>query len=124
MTVEDSKLLAISKQDFLECLGSNPQIALTLIRRLVEQVKTLTARVGSLALDNVYGRLITTIEAQAQKEEDGRIMTGRITQRELASMVGASREMVSRIFRDLKTGGYIQVENKRIVLLKKLPARW
>ena len=123
MTMEDSKLLVISKQDFLACLGNNPQIALALIHHLVEQVKSLTDRVGTLALNDVYGRVAATLREQA-REEDGRMVTARLTQQEIAQMVGASREMISRIFKDLRLGGYIEIEDKRIVLLKKLPPRW
>ncbi len=123
MTVEDSKLRIISKQEFSACLADNPKIALELIHDLVKQVKTLTDRVGTLALNDVYGRVAATLTEWA-KEEDGRFITGRLTQQEIAQMVGSSREMVSRIFKDLKLGGYISIENKRIVLLKKLPARW
>ena len=54
----------------------------------------------------------------------GRLITGRLTQQDLAQMVGSSREMVSRIFTELKKGGYIEIENKRIIINKKLPARW
>ncbi len=123
MTMEDAKLRIISKQDFSACLKDNPQIALELIQHLVRQVKTLTERVGTLALNDVYGRVAATLTEWA-KEEDGRLITGRLTQQDIAHMVGSSREMVSRIFKDLKLGGYIEIENKRIVLLKKLPARW
>jgi CRP/FNR family cyclic AMP-dependent transcriptional regulator len=123
MTMEDAKLRIISKQDFSACLTDNPQIALELIQHLVRQVKTLTERVGTLALNDVYGRVAATLTEWA-KEEDGRLITGRLTQQDIAHMVGSSREMVSRIFKDLKLGGYIEIENKRIVLLKKLPARW
>lgn len=123
MTVEDSMLRVISKQDFRACLVDNPQIGLELIHDLAKQVKTLTDRVSTLALNNVYGRLVATL-TEWSKEEDGRLITGRLTQQEIAQLVGSSREMVSRIFKDLKQGGYIAIENKRIVLLKKLPARW
>jgi len=123
MTMEDSRLLVISKQDFLNCLGGNPQIALALIRHLVEQVKTLTERVGTLALHDVYGRVAVTLREQA-REENGRLITSRLTQQEIAQMVGASREMISRIFKELKLGGYISIEDKHVVLLKKLPSRW
>jgi len=123
MTVEDSRLRIISKHDFTACLADKPQIALALIRDLVHQVKTLTDRVGTLALNDVYGRVAVTLNEWA-REEDGRLITGRLTQQEIAQMVGSSREMVSRIFKDLRLGGYIDIQNKRIELLKKLPARW
>ena len=58
------------------------------------------------------------------EEKDGEMVTGRITQQEIADMVGASRAMVSRILKDLKEGGYISIEKKRITIHQKLPIRW
>ena len=52
------------------------------------------------------------------------MVTGRITQQEIADMVGASRAMVSRILKDLKAGGYISVSKKCITIHQKLPVRW
>jgi CRP/FNR family transcriptional regulator, cyclic AMP receptor protein len=122
-TVEDSSCMVISRQDFLDCLRDNPQIALDIMALLVEKVQRLTDRVTSFALDDVYGRLAATLTDMA-REEEGRLITPRVTQQDLAQRVGASREMVSRIFRELKTGGYISLEDKRIVLNRKLPPRW
>ncbi|MGZ5098715.1 MAG: helix-turn-helix domain-containing protein [Usitatibacter sp.] len=51
-------------------------------------------------------------------------MPDKLTQQEIAERVGASRDMVSRIFRDLTAGGYISVENRFITINKKPPARW
>lgn len=123
MTLEDSRFLVISKQDFLDCLANNPQIALDIIAHLVEQIASLTDRVSTLALNDVYGRLAATLKDMA-REEDGQLITPAVTQQELGQMIGASREMVSRIFKELKAGNYISIENKRIILNKKLPARW
>ncbi len=123
MTVEDSKFLVITKKAFLQCLSTHPNIALNLIRALVERVRALTDNVSNLALRDVYGRLTAALMENA-KEEAGKLITDRLTQQEIASLVGSSREMVSRIFKDLKAGGYITVEGKRITIHKKLPAHW
>ena len=123
ITQEDSKVLMISRQEFLKCLDDHPQIALEIIGHLVEQVRSLTDRVGIFALNDVYGRVAATLKEQA-RETDGRLITPRLTQQELAQMVGASREMISRIFKELRTGGYISLEDKRVVINKKLPSRW
>ena len=72
---------------------------------------------------DVYGRVARTLEKHA-KDEDGRLITGRFTHQEIAAMVGASREMISKILKELKIGGYIEVEGKRIILQKKLPKAW
>jgi CRP/FNR family cyclic AMP-dependent transcriptional regulator len=123
MTEEDSRLLVISKHEFVDCLRSHPEIALELIRHLVSKLADLTERTGTLALRDVYGRVVATLQEQAV-EEDGRLITARLTHQALAEIVGSSREMISRIFKDLKQGGYIDVENKRVILKKKLPPRW
>lgn len=122
-TLEDSRFLVIHRQDFQQALSDHPEIAIEIISHLVNQVSKLTERLSTFALKDVYGRLAATLKELAQ-EESGRLITGRITQQELARMIGASREMVSRIFKELQTGGYITLENKRIILNKKLPARW
>lgn len=123
MTEEDSRLLVIYKQEFLDCLRSHPEIALELIRQLAGKLTDLTERTGTLALRDVYGRVAATLQEQAV-EEDGRLITDRLTHQVLAEIVGSSREMISRIFKDLKQGGYIDVESKRVILKKKLPPRW
>jgi len=48
----------------------------------------------------------------------------RLTQKDIAARVGASREMINRILRDLTTGGYVTVEDGRITINKAPPARW
>lgn len=123
MTQDDCKFLVFTKSSFLECLRDHPQIALNLIQKLINDVKKLTDRVTSLALQDVYGRVANVLREVA-REEDGKLITARLTQQEIAQMVGSSREMISRIFKDLKLGGYIAIENKQIILKKKLPARW
>lgn len=122
-TLEDSRFMVISRSSFFDCLEANPQIAVGIMRYLADKVEQLTERVGSLALDDVYGRLAKAL-AELAREEDGRLITPRVTQQELAQMIGATREMVSRIFKELKAGDYIALEDKRVVINKKLPARW
>ncbi len=78
-----------------------------------------------MALLDVYGRVISTLEGE---EGPGRVgapvLLQQITHQSIASRVGASREMVSRLLKDLEKGGYIELGVKRITLLKKLPSRW
>jgi CRP/FNR family cyclic AMP-dependent transcriptional regulator len=123
MTLADSRLLFISKAVFKTFIHECPDAAYRLIRSLAARARELTEEVEKLALRDVYGRLAETLQSRAA-EENGRLITDRLTQQQLASMVGASREMVSRIFKDLKSGGYISLEGKRIVLHRALPERW
>ena len=124
MTLEPSSFLIISKSDFRDCVAKNPDIAINLISELTHRIRMLTGNVKGLALRDVYGRVVETLLNLA-KEKDGRLtITDKLTQQDLASMVGASREMVNRILRDLTTGGYITIEDRKITITKRPPAGW
>lgn len=124
MTLESSSFSVISKQSFRELLSRNPNIALSLIRDLTQRVRVLTDNVKSLALLDVYGRVAKTLLSLAS-EQDGRLLIEeKLTQQDIANRVGASREMVSRILKDLTAGGYIQMEDKHIIINERLPRHY
>lgn len=123
VTLVPSRFLVIPKASFRAFLTSSPSVALHLIKALAARVRKLTEEVERLALCDVYGRLVDALNSRAV-EENGRLITDALTQRDLAALVGASREMISRIFKDLKSGGYISLEGKRVVIHRKLPERW
>ena len=124
MTLEESKLAVLSKTAFEDCLAKNPQVALPIIKGLSVRLRNLTENVKSLALMDVYGRVARTLLDMAEQDGDVLVINQRLTQKEIASMVGASREMVSRILKDLSVGGYITIENKTITINEKLPPGW
>ena len=124
MTLEASRFLVIPKADFRRFLSANPDFAMKLINRLMRRVRSLTENVGSLALLDVYGR-VARLLLELAGEQDGRLVVAeRLTQKDIAGRVGASREMISRIFKDLVAGGYIEVDDRRITISKDLPNRW
>ena len=123
MTLEDSKFIVITKAAFRDCLSKHADMSLKLIQSLAYRVAALTENVSNLALGDVYTRVAATLQNQA-KEIDGKQVIEQITQQQLADMVGATRQMVSLIFKDLKSGGYLTIENRRITINKKLPAHW
>jgi CRP/FNR family cyclic AMP-dependent transcriptional regulator len=124
MTMEPSKFLVISKVDFRQFLSAHPDFAMKLINRLMRRVRALTENVGSLALLDVYGRVARLLLELAAEQDGKLIVKERLTQKDIADRVGASREMVSRIFKDLVSGGYILVDDRRITINKDLPSRW
>lgn len=124
MTLEKTRLAVVSKSAFDECLECNPKIALTVIQGLARRLRELTENVRSLALMDVYGRVAHTLLDLAEEKDGKLVVTQRLTQRDIASMVGASREMVSRILRDLTVGGYITSKNKIITINERLPSAW
>ncbi len=124
MTLEPCKVMIISKAQLREVISEDAEIALSLLKGLAGRVRVLTENVRTLALLDVFGRLIKTLYSLA-KEKDGVLhIDQRLTQQDLASRIGASREMVSRIMHDLTEGGYIETKAKRITILKKIPSNW
>jgi CRP/FNR family cyclic AMP-dependent transcriptional regulator len=123
MTVEDSVFLVLTKRSFLQCLSDHPNIAFNLIGLLVRRIQAMTESIGDLALRDVYGRVAKMLSDSASDEE-GQLITPPFTHQQIADRVGSSREMVSKILKDLKTGGYLASAGKRFILQKKLPARW
>ena len=88
-------------------------------------MRLATRDARNLAFIDVYGRLTRCLYELAAPQADGSArIDERITHQEIASRVGCSREMVGRILKDLESGAYLEVEDRRIVLMKKLPQRW
>jgi CRP/FNR family cyclic AMP-dependent transcriptional regulator len=124
MATEPCKLAVIERGQFKEFLAANPEAAYALIVTVIDRARNLTRAIGSLAPLDVYGRVARLLLDNAA-EENGTLVVGeRLTQQEIAKRVGASRETVSRIVTDLREGGYIGVENDRMVIYRPLPKRW
>jgi len=124
MTLEPCRLLLIPHGDVERLLAANPLFARDLIEKLIGKVRSLTERVRDLALKDVYGRFVRFVEENAVERDGERVVPERLTQHDIAARIGGSREMVSRIVRDLTAGGYVSVSAKHIHILKKLPAHW
>jgi CRP/FNR family cyclic AMP-dependent transcriptional regulator len=122
-TLEESHLLTIAKVDFLDCMERFPQITRGIIKALIERVQALTDEVSSLALLDVYGRVRRLLIKNAE-DRNGALVVPRMTHSAIATCVGSSREMVSKIFSDLSRGHYISVEKEWIRIEKELPAGW
>ena len=123
VTLEPAKLLVVPAERFRAFLAENPDFAFHFIGKLLHRIRELTHNVSGLALLDAYGR-VARLLLESAREEDGRqVVAERMTQAEIASRVGCSREMVSRIFKDLVRGGYVSVEKERIVILRRPPER-
>ena len=95
------------------------------IERLIRRIRVTTGNLKSLALSDVYGRLVRLLNALAQPAEGGRqTVPEKLTQQEIADRVGASRDMIGKLMKDLIAGGYLAVEDRTITVLKKLPTGW
>lgn len=124
ITLEACKLLAVPQAQFADFVARNPAFANHFINKLIRKVRVLTENVRSLALMDAYGRVARLLLEGAIRKDGLHYVPERLTQAEIASRVGCSREMVSRIFKDLATGHYISIEPDRIVINREPPARW
>jgi CRP/FNR family cyclic AMP-dependent transcriptional regulator len=122
--MEPCKVMIVSKTQLRESILDRPQIAVILLKRLAVRVRALTENVRTLALLDVFGRLVKTLYSLAEEKDGGLVIDQKLTQQDLANRIGASREMVSRIMNDLAEGGYIAVEGKRVSIRKKIPSSW
>ena len=124
MTLEPSQFAILSRDDFKDFLLRHPQVALQLIQNLIRVARGLNQNVRSLAMLDVYGRVARILLELAVDQNGKLVIPEKLTQKDIAARVGASREMINRILRDLTTGGYVSVEDGCIIINKAPPARW
>ncbi len=124
MALEPCKVMIITKSQLREAITEDPEIGFSLLHGLAKRVRILTENVRTMALLDVFGRLVKTLYDLAEEKDGVLVIEQRMTQQDLANRIGASREMVSRIMHDLIEGGYLGREAKRITILKKIPANW
>ena len=125
MTLEPTACSVVSGAGLRDLTAAHPEFAEHLIEQLIWRVRQATSTVKSLALENVYTRLVRLLMDLSDAGDDGRrTVRERLTQQDIADRIGSSREMVSRIVKDLTTGGYLAVEGDHIVVVRKPPAAW
>lgn len=125
MTLEACVCSVVPRTAVRQHLIEDPQFALDLVMQVIRRARAATETARNMALLDVYGRVVAALESQRGVAlTDSPVTLTQITHQQIASRVGASREMVSRLLKDLERGGYIELGVKRITLKKKLPARW
>ncbi|MCU0768502.1 MAG: Crp/Fnr family transcriptional regulator [Burkholderiaceae bacterium] len=124
MTLEPTSCSVVTRDELRTAIGANPDIAMALIATLIDRARIATDNVKNLALMDVYGRVARLLLSLAKEEGGKLVVPERMTQQDIADRVGASRDMISRIFKDLTIGGYVTIENRTITIHRKPPARW
>jgi len=121
-TEEETRLIMLPGDKFRKIIFSNPDMMLNMMKGLLEKLRKATEQIYMLAFLDVYGRirhLLTEISEPYQGKT--RIIRGRPRHHEIATRVNSSREMVTRIVREISEGGYITVCKDCIIINKKLP---
>jgi CRP/FNR family cyclic AMP-dependent transcriptional regulator len=125
MALETCRLSVISKAVFEDFLANHESAQKKIMLGMVKRLRALTENVRTLALLDVYGRVARVLLQLARPEGDVLVIREELRQQDIANRVGSSREMVSRVLKDLRTGGYIELdENRHIVIKERLPAGW
>jgi CRP/FNR family cyclic AMP-dependent transcriptional regulator len=119
-TIEPCELLTITRADFTKCLQGNFDLTMNVIRGLVKRLREADKKIGSLALMDVYGRVARLLLEMAETIDGQKVITKKLTKRDIAKMIGASREMVSRVMKELQTSGRIEVRAREILLRDSL----
>ena len=118
-TLESSVFLVLTHAAFEKCVEKIPRIGNMVMRILAQRVREADKKIGTLAMMDVYGRVASTL-LELSVYDNGKLMVSeKLSQQDLANMVGASREMVNRILKDLSERGFISVESKSITIINQ-----
>jgi len=119
----DMKVLSINKRDFRKLLETNGRIALGLLRQMSRRLRELTEDTAGLIFLDVYQRLARKLLTLSRNigvpSDGGREIPQRLTHQELANMIGATRETVTKVLNDMETREIIHFDKKRVSILNE-----
>jgi CRP/FNR family cyclic AMP-dependent transcriptional regulator len=116
IAVENCELMVLGKQEFQRCMQDNFQVAQKLMQILVRRLREADRHIESLALLDVYGRVARLLLDMSEEDGGRRVVRQKMSKQDMARMIGASREMVSKVMRDLELGGYIVPQGDLIII--------
>ena len=123
--VEPCLCAVVTRATLLAHIAAHPEFALELLAKVIRRARVATLNAKQLALNDVYGRLVLLLNELAGPPSDApRLLAERLTHKEMANRLGCSREMVSRLMKDLERGGYLTTQDGVYLLVKALPMRW
>ena len=125
ITLEPTECALVTRQTLLQHISDHPEFAFDLLAKVIRVARVATLSTKHMALDDVYARLVSLLNELAVPQPDGtRLIAERLTHQAMANRLGCSREMVSRLMKDLAGGGYTSAAASTLLLLRPLPARW
>jgi len=114
-------MLVLGRNEFSRCLPDSSSLSYAVLRGLVARLRNADRQIESLALLDVYGRVARTLLDMAEDDNGIKIIRGKVSRQDMAKIVGASREMVSRVMKDLEDRGVIEtLENGSVVIKERL----
>ena len=123
--IEAAECVQITRHTLLLHIREHPEFALELISKVIRRARAATLSAKQMALNDAYGRLVSLLNSLARPQPDGTTgIVERLTHQEIANHLGCSREMVSRLMKDLERGGYVSASPGLLRIVKPLPSRW
>ena len=120
VAVMPSDLVMIAKNDFRTIMQGNFEVAWRIMANLADRLRNADRKIESLALMDVYGRVARLLLEMSEEVNGDAVVVRKITKQDIAKMIGASREMVSRVMKDLAAQGLIEETGAGIVLRDRL----
>lgn len=111
-------MLVLGRNEFARCLPETSSLAYAILRGLVARLRAADRQIESLALLDVYGRVARALLDMAEDDKGVLIIRSKVSRQDLAKVVGASREMVSRVMKDLEERGHIETQDNGWVFVK------
>jgi CRP/FNR family transcriptional regulator, cyclic AMP receptor protein len=116
-----SDMLVLGRAEFARCLPENSSLSYAIMRGLVQRLRNADRQIESLALLDVYGRVARTLLDMAVPVGEEKVIRSKVSRQDLAKVVGASREMVSRVMKDLEERGMVHTrEDGSVVITERL----
>jgi CRP/FNR family cyclic AMP-dependent transcriptional regulator len=112
-----SDMLVLGRPEFARCLPENSSLSYAIMRGLVQRLRNADRQIESLALLDVYGRVARSLLDMAEQVGDAKVIRGKVSRQDLAKIVGASREMVSRVMKDLEERGMVRTQEDGSVII-------
>lgn len=114
--------LILGRAEFARCLPENTSMAYAVMKGLVLRLRQADRKIESLALMDVYGRVARALIEAAEEDAAGLLLIeGKVSRQDIAKSIGASREMVSRVIKDLEERGFIQsTEDGKTIIRDRL----
>ncbi|NLD68172.1 MAG: cyclic nucleotide-binding domain-containing protein [Limnobacter sp.] len=121
ITLESCDFMSIDKASFKAILEQSPTVCMAIMRQLVARLREADRKIETLALLDVYGRVARVLLDFSEDVDGERIVKNRLPRQEIAKMIGASREMVSRVMKGLETDGFVvPLPEGRMLLREKI----
>ena len=121
ITIESCDFMSINKESFKSMLVSSPEISMRIMKGLVKRLRDADKKIETLALLDVYGRVARVLLDFSEMVGNDRVVRSKLPRQEIAKMIGASREMVSRVMKGLEVEGYIvPMPEGKLMLREKL----